>query len=104
MTNTLIGKTMPQNTRGSKLAATEMNMICTVCKKHRQTLRPRKSKLTGGPMVLCNSCFEGKLEPRWAVILVARDPKRGLVEVRDYIRNHRYVGDKIAAEEILPLS
>lgn len=104
MTNTLTGKTMPLNTKGNRLPTQEMNMICTVCQKHRANLRPRKSKLTGGPMVLCNACFEGKLEPRWAVILVARDPKRGLADVRDYIRNHKYNGEKIRAEEILPLS
>jgi len=55
-------------------------------------------------MFLCNSCFEAKLEPRWAVILVARDrDKGGLETVREYIRNHRYYGEKIRAEEILPI-
>ncbi len=55
-------------------------------------------------MLLCNRCYEAKFEPRWAVILVARDTENGgLEKVRDYIRNHRYFGDKIRAEEILPL-
>lgn len=79
-------------------------MICAVCKYHRATLRPRKSKLTGGTMLLCNTCFESKFEPRWAVIMVARDRKKGgLDAVREYIKGHRYYGDKIRAEEILPL-
>lgn len=80
---------------------TRTDLICTVCEKHRSTLRPRKSKLTGGPMFLCNNCFDNKLEPRWAVILIAR--RDGVGAVKDYIRTHRYSGDKIRAEEILPL-
>lgn len=52
-------------------------------------------------MFLCNECFEGKREPRFAVIMVARDPEQGLTVVRDYIRNHRYYGDKIRAEELV---
>lgn len=80
---------------------TRTDLTCTVCGKHRANLRPRKSKLTNGPMFLCNPCFEQKLEPRWAVILIAR--RDGIAEVRDYIRAHRYSGDKIRAEEILPL-
>lgn len=57
--------------------------------------------MAGMAMFLCNECFDGKMEPRFAVILVARDPARGLKEVRDYIRNHRYSGDKIRADELV---
>lgn len=53
-------------------------------------------------MFLCNNCFDNKLEPRWAVILIAR--RDGIGAVRDYIRTHRYSGEKIRAEEILPIS
>lgn len=78
-------------------------MTCTVCRAHRANLRARKSKLMpNSPMFLCNDCFDGKFEPRWAVIMVARDPEQGLRVVRDYIKNHKYHGDKIQAEEILP--
>lgn len=82
---------------------TRTDMTCTVCRRHRAQLRPRKSKLMPNtPMFLCNECFEAKREPRWAVIMVARDPEQGIVAVRDYIRTRRYYGDKITAEEILP--
>ena len=79
-------------------------MKCTVCRKPKANLRTRKSKLMPGTptMFLCNDCFEGKYEPRAAVILVARDKKHGgLEKVRDYIRNHRYYGEKIKAEELI---
>lgn len=78
------------------------DLTCTVCRRHRANLRPRKSKLMPGmPMFLCNECFEKKREPRFAVILVARNPEQGLSVVSDYIRNHRYYGDKIRAEELV---
>lgn len=77
---------------------------CTVCRRQRHTLRPRKSKLNPSmQMFLCNECFEAKREPRFLVVLIARDPNMGGIRaVRDYIRNHRYYGDKIKAEEIVP--
>lgn len=79
------------------------DLTCTVCHRHRATLRPRKSKLLPNmTLFLCNECFEAKREPRFAVIMVARDPRDGgLAVVREYIRNHRYWGDKIRAEELV---
>lgn len=82
---------------------TRTDMTCTVCRKHKANLRARKSKLMPAtPMWLCSECFDGKREPRWAVIMVARDPEQGISVVREYIKGHRYYGDKIRAEEILP--
>lgn len=75
-------------------------LSCTVCRKQKFNLRPRKSKLLPSmPMFLCNECFEEKREPRFLVIMVAR--KEGVTAVRDYIRHHRYYGDKIRAEELV---
>lgn len=85
------------------MTQTRTDLTCTVCRRHRATLRPRKSKLLYNiTLFLCNECFEDKREPRFAVILVARDKNNGgLEKVRDYIRNHRYYGDKIRAEELV---
>lgn len=82
---------------------TRTDLTCTVCSRHRATLRPRKSKLLPSmTLFLCNECFDAKREPRFAVIMVARDQKNGgLEKVRDHIRNHRYYGDKIRAEELV---
>ena len=82
---------------------TRTDLQCTVCREHRATLRPRKSKLQPSmQMWLCNECFEEKREPRFLIILVARDKKNGgLEKVRDYIRNQRYHGPKITAEELV---
>lgn len=82
---------------------TRTDLTCTVCRKHKAHLRPRKSKLISSmTLLLCGECFEAKREPRFAVIMVARDKKNGgLEKVRDYIRNHRYYGEKIRAEELI---
>lgn len=78
------------------------DLTCTVCRRFKANLRPRKSKLLPGMnMFLCNECFENKREPRFAVIMVFRDPHQGPAVVRDYVRNHRYYGDKITAEELV---
>lgn len=52
-------------------------------------------------MFLCNECFEEKREPRFAVILVAREGKEGIAAVQDYIRKHRYFGEKITLDELV---
>jgi hypothetical protein len=84
-----------------KMTEPRTDLRCTVCRKHRARLHPRKSKLLPGmPMFLCSECFEAKKEPRFAVLLVARDPDQGLAAVRDYIRHHRYDGDKITLDEL----
>lgn len=84
------------------MTTTRTDLTCTVCRRHRANLRPRKSKLLPGmSLFLCTECFEAKREPRFAVILVARDANQGLPVVRDYIRNHRYYGEKIRAEELV---
>lgn len=81
----------------------ETNAPCTVCRRVRHNLKLRKSKLKPDmPMFLCGECYEAKREPRFLVILTARDREHGGLErARDYIRNHRYYGDKIRLEEVV---
>jgi len=76
------------------------NLRCTVCQKQKNQLRPRKSKLiTGMQMFLCNDCFAGKREPRFAIIMVGRS--EGLAAVEEYLRLHRYVGEEILALDLV---
>lgn len=72
---------------------------CAVCSKHKFQLRARKSKLNGNQMFVCNTCFEGKYEPRWLVILTAQ--AEGMEAVRDYILNHKYDGAEIPAADLI---
>lgn len=76
-------------------------MICTSCGKHKDAsaIRTRKSKLiTGMPLFLCESCLT--FEPRFVIILVARQPG-GMEKVADYIRKKRYVGEPIHATDLV---
>lgn len=77
------------------------DMRCTVCKKPKHSLRPRKSKLMPGgqSMFLCEECFVNKREPRWAIILVARSD--GPEAVADWVKNHRYVGEPILLADLV---
>jgi hypothetical protein len=76
---------------------------CTACQRPRHSLKPRKSKLNPSmQMFLCGECLEAKREPRWLIILIARDERLGgFKAVRDHIRNRKYFGDKITADEIV---
>ena len=74
---------------------------CTVCRKHKFSLRARKSQLnTGMPLYLCDDCFTKRYEPRWLVILVGQE-EGGLEKIQDYLVNHKYVGKDISASELI---
>jgi hypothetical protein len=79
----------------------QSNLVCTVCKKPKFSLRQRKSKLIPGgkQMFLCDECFKNKREPRWAIILVARS--EGHEAVSDWIKNNRYVGEPILLSDLV---
>lgn len=76
------------------------NAVCTVCKRPKDRLHKRKSKLIPNmQMFLCEACYSGRKEPRFAIILVARSD--GPAAVRDYVKNHRYIGDPIHLDDLI---
>lgn len=75
------------------------SMTCSSCGKNKHELRGRKSALW--PMmnlILCTACWDGKIEPRFVVVLYGR--QHGIASVSDYIRNHKYSGAEILAREL----
>jgi hypothetical protein len=48
---------------------------------------------------MCRTCIDGKMEPRWVIILAGR--RDGTDTVRDFIVKSRYYGDPIKAEELI---
>jgi hypothetical protein len=75
-------------------------MLCYSCGKQKNELTPKKSDIINGvTLLMCQTCIESKFEPRWAIILGGR--QKGPDSVRDYIVKHRYVGNKIFAEELI---
>lgn len=76
------------------------DMICYSCSKPKANLTLRKSSLLSGVnLLLCQSCVNDKLEPRWTIILSGR--KYGPEHVREFIIRHRYIGREITATELI---
>ena len=74
-------------------------MVCQVCGKAKHSLSPRKSSIMNSVTLLaCDACREGKLEPRYLIVLVGRS--NGSLAVRDQIVKHLYMGEDITALEL----
>lgn len=75
-------------------------MICSVCKRNRAEVHPKKSKLMPDmKLLLCNDCLENKREPRFVIVLHGR--ANGFAAIAPYIKAHRYVGEEISAHELV---
>lgn len=80
--------------------------VCTSCEQPKFAVRKRASKLLSGTtLFLCNACWDGKFEPRWAVVLRARSSmaqgQELTGEVKDVIVKRRYVGKDIILDELM---
>ena len=74
-------------------------MKCSVCSKDKFELTPKKSRLTGTALFLCTECIESKREPRYLIIIYGR--QNGFDSVSEYIKQRRYTGKDILAEELV---
>jgi hypothetical protein len=75
-------------------------MKCYSCGKNKNELHPKKSDILNGVVsMMCMTCIEEKLEPRWVIVLGGR--QRGPEYVRDYIVKRRYIGNDILAHELI---
>lgn len=76
-------------------------MICQSCGKHKNDLTTKKSSLLSGiNLFMCATCIESKFEPRWVIILAARQNEDPSV-VRDFIVKKRYIGRDISGSELI---
>lgn len=75
-------------------------MICSVCKKNKETVIPKQSDLQPSiRLFLCNDCTEGGYEPRYIIVLTGRSGD--VQSTRPYIKAHRYVGEAITMNEMM---
>jgi hypothetical protein len=74
-------------------------VLCYSCNKSKNKLNLKKSNLFPINLLMCETCINSKLEPRWLVILAGR--QLGHDPIKDYIAKRRYVGEEITASEIL---
>jgi len=76
-------------------------LVCQSCSQQKMTLRKVRSSLINSmEIVMCSTCISNKLEPRYIVIIAARTSGIGN-EVRRVISERRYLGEPIAASDIL---
>lgn len=75
-------------------------MLCYSCGKPKNELSLRKSSLIAGVnLMMCQTCIDNKFEPRWVIILAAR--QQGTAAVRDFIIKRRYIGKEILGNELI---
>ena len=74
-------------------------ILCYSCNKSKHKLNAKKSSLLPINLLMCESCINSKLEPRWVVILAGRS--NGAEHVREVVLKKRYVGNEISASELL---
>ena len=74
-------------------------ILCYSCNKNKHKLNAKKSSLLPINLLMCETCINAKLEPRWVIILAGRSS--GADHVRDFVLKKRYLGQEISASEIL---
>jgi hypothetical protein len=74
-------------------------VLCYSCNRSKNELSAKKSVLLPINLLLCKSCTDNKLEPRWIVILAGR--QYGSDHVKEHIAKKKYVGVDITASELL---
>jgi NMD protein affecting ribosome stability and mRNA decay len=74
-------------------------ILCYSCNKTKNKLNVRKSILIPINLLMCETCRSSKFEPRWVVILAGR--QLGSDAVKEFIIKKKYIGNEIAASELL---
>jgi hypothetical protein len=74
-------------------------ILCYSCNKTKNKLNVRKSILIPINLLMCETCITSKFEPRWVIILAGR--QLGSDAVKEFIIKKRYLGNDIAASELL---
>jgi len=74
-------------------------ILCYCCNKTKNSLSAKKSTLLNINLLLCETCIDSKLEPRWVVILAGG--QIGHEFVKEHVSKKRYPGDEILASELL---
>jgi hypothetical protein len=74
-------------------------ILCYSCNKTKNQLQVKRSTLLPINLLMCETCITSKFEPRWLIILAGR--QSGSETVRDFVLKKRYIGNDIAASELL---
>ena len=76
------------------------DLTCNCCDQPKEKLTMKKSALLKGhTLYLCQTCIDGKKEPRWIVILTGHE--YGIATIKDYLTKGRYCGRTIEGSELV---
>jgi hypothetical protein len=74
-------------------------ILCYSCNKTKNKLNAKRSSLLPINLLMCETCINSKLEPRWVVVLAGR--QNGMDSVKEFVVKKRYVGNDISASELI---
>ncbi len=75
------------------------SMLCTSCRKPKNSLKQKKSKaLPGIQMYICQDCLDNKREPRGFLVLAGRE--HGIDFIKYWVKPQRYLGEPITLSEL----
>lgn len=74
-------------------------ILCYSCSKTKNKLNAKRSSLLPINLLMCETCINSKLEPRWVIILAGR--QNGMDSVKEFVVKKKYVGNDISASELL---
>jgi hypothetical protein len=74
-------------------------VLCYCCNKSKFKLNAKRYVLLPINLLMCETCINNKLEPRWVIILAGR--QFGADVVKEHVLKKKYVGENISASELL---
>lgn len=74
-------------------------ILCYSCNKTKNKLNAKRSSLLPINLLMCETCINSKLEPRWVIVLAGR--QNGMDSVKEFVVKKRYVGNDISASELI---
>jgi hypothetical protein len=74
-------------------------ILCYSCNKTKNKLNAKRSSLLPINLLMCETCINSKLEPRWVIILAGR--QNGMDSVKEFVVKKKYVGSDISASELM---
>ena len=74
-------------------------ILCYSCNKTKNKLNAKRSSLLPINLLMCETCVNSKLEPRWVIILAGR--QNGMDSVKEFVVKKKYVGSDISASELI---
>lgn len=75
-------------------------MICPACNEDKELFPATFNLFPGWDRYKCQECIDNRIEPRFTIVLAAL--LKSSADYMDVITEHRYYGEPIQADEILP--